>query len=146
MNTYELINPSDAITFKAENDQIAYATCLMVGQGLYGAERIEDGHKVNVPAFLVQTKNAPEHMKNYLGMDPEEFMKIHKNEIVASCASFMYGTLEIREAIDSSMNALTDPQAKKEFLIAHEEAHRTSLNKIVAKAWIIGRKFGEDAK
>ena len=38
MNIYKFITPSDPITFKAENDKIAYACVLFLGNGKAGCE------------------------------------------------------------------------------------------------------------
>ena len=42
--TYQLITPSDPITFKAESDKIAFFCALVLGSGKAGMER-EDGEK-----------------------------------------------------------------------------------------------------
>lgn len=36
---YEVINPSDAITFKAEDEKLAVATVILLGEGQYGLHR-----------------------------------------------------------------------------------------------------------
>lgn len=44
--TCRLINPSDDIIFDAKNDRVAILACLLVGNGLYGAENDMDGTTV----------------------------------------------------------------------------------------------------
>ena len=39
---YEVINPSDEITFYATSDKVAVAAVLVCGEGQWGATRIED--------------------------------------------------------------------------------------------------------
>ncbi len=43
MNIYKFVTPSDSITFKAENDKIAYACVLFLGNGKAGCENCTSG-------------------------------------------------------------------------------------------------------
>jgi hypothetical protein len=39
MNTYEISNPSDPITIQADDDMVAAAAGLLLGEGRYGIKR-----------------------------------------------------------------------------------------------------------
>ena len=43
---YELVNPSDKITFEAPNYESALLATLMVGKGYYGAEPVDNNGDV----------------------------------------------------------------------------------------------------
>lgn len=88
MNTYELINPSDAIQFDAESDQIACAAAAAVGQGMYAAHAVDDGHDVGGMALFGDDSD----LKARLGGDIGAYFAANTPAIRAALRSFRYVT------------------------------------------------------
>lgn len=84
MQVYEFINPSDAWTFLASSDKVAFIVAIMVGRGQTAARR--EGWEAGMYFF------GGDFEADYLKQFNEPFegaMKRHEKEIVKSLKSFM---------------------------------------------------------
>ncbi|MFZ4807519.1 MAG: hypothetical protein ACOYLQ_09700 [Hyphomicrobiaceae bacterium] len=145
MIVYEIINPSDAATFLAPDRTIALAVLALLGEGWYGVTPLErDGQRILeeeaklifVPPFI--GKGAYESWWRSAGYTEEPIevaLKTRAAELVAALRSCSYGDLEDRKTYDSACNAITDPEKLKTFKSEWEDRRRSSMNRIVQRAW-----------
>ena len=131
--TYELITPSDPITFKAESDQVAFFCALVLGSGKAGMNR-QDGEKCESPMVFLSSDPMP-GIDAFLGGDISEFSDSHTPEIIACFRSFAYGNFSDRANYDAAIEAITDPEKLAAFKAKHENQNRSSMSQWVAMAW-----------
>jgi len=144
MNIYEFITPSDPITFKTEDDKVAFACALILGQGKAGCNRYdENNNKISLGTLLMFASKEviDKEIDEKLGCELDDFIKNNKPEIKACFESFTYGGLEDRKTYDDAIEAITDPDKLKEFKSKHEDRNRTSLSRWVQSAWNIANKL-----
>lgn len=135
---YELITPSDPITFKAPNDKIAIAVAILLGHGKAGCHN-EQGESLPT-MYLFHPDPMPEIEKD-LGAPFDTFFDAHAKEIAESLLSFAYGNIEDRRQYDDAVEAITDPEKLKAFKAKHEDRNRTSMSQWVKQAWKYGEKL-----
>lgn len=146
MNIYEFVTPSDAITFKTDDDKIAYACALILGKGKAGCHRRdENGNEVNLQTILIFCADPMPIIKEKLGMELDEFIEKNESKISECFLSFSYGKISERRTYDDAMEAITDEEKRKEFKAKHEDRNRTSMNQWVKGAWNIGEKLKKSA-
>jgi len=131
--TYELITPSDPITFKAESDKIAFFCALVLGSGKAGMKR-EDGAKCESPMVFLSSDPMP-GIEALLGCDFQEFGDNNVQEIAACFRSFAYGSFSDRANYDAAIEAITYPEKLAAFKEKHEDQNRSSMSQWVAGAW-----------
>ena len=133
MNIYEFITPSDAVTFKAENDKIAFAVTVIIGSGKAGCDNHNTGE--SLPTILIMSEDPEKDVNKFLGENIKEFMQENKSRIKACLKSFAYGSIEDRKTYDDALDSITDEEKLKEFKAKHEDRNRTSMNQWVQAAW-----------
>lgn len=145
---YEFITPSDPITFRADNDKIAFFCALLLGSGKAGMRK-ENGESPEMsPLFLFHPDPMPE-IEGYLGKSIADYGDEHSKEISDCFLSFAYGSLKDRKTFDDALEAITDAEKLKDFKAKHEDRNRTSLSMWVKVAWKYGKVFlkkSEDMK
>jgi hypothetical protein len=136
MNIYEFITPSDPITFKTNDDKIAFICALFLGNGKAGCKRFDDsGNEISIPTMLMFSKDPDSEIKNYIGGNASEYFDSKKHLIKAAFESFSYGNIEDRRSYDDAIIAITDTNKLKNFKAKHEDRNRSSLSKWVKSAW-----------
>lgn len=135
LKEYEFINPSDPYTFLAKNFEIATLTVFVIGTQ-YGAKS-KDGSE-EVPVFFLG--GSDEWYQEQFGRTVEEGINTYKKEIAEALASFMLGDFEDRKRYDAALNAITDPDKKKEFIEVWQDG-RSSINDIGTYAHKIAEKL-----
>lgn len=128
MKTYEIINPSDPLTFKAESLEIAAAVVLLIGGGNYGAATANNLEKTPIlfgwEPWLVER-----------GMWPlNAWIDANKPEIIVALHSVFLGKIEERAALDAELAALPSDDARTLFSQLRNDRLRTSLNNIQKQA------------
>lgn len=128
MPVYELINPSDKITFEADSDQVAAAITIVIGSGAYGA--VDAGGASACPLMLFgSAEEIQASIRQLLGCDLGPFIRDHMDACCRALESFASVSLSDRAAL---MAALGD--AGPEALSRWNEQKRTSMNRICAHA------------
>lgn len=138
MNIYELVTPSDPITFKAKDDKVAFTCALLLGRGKAGCHRRdENNNEVNLETLLMfaSEEMIDSTIQEKLGCDIDAFIKSNKADVKACFQSFAYGSIEDRKTYDDAIEAITDPEKLKEFKSKHEDRNRTSMSQWVQGAW-----------
>lgn len=146
---YELIQPSDPVTFKADRDEVAFAIALYLGNGKAGCRREDDK---SIPSLLIFADEGTikSTVQEQLGTSTvNEFFNANLIECADAFDSFSYGSFGARRQFDDAVEAITDPEKLAEFKRKHEDRCRTSINKWVDYAWRCGkalRKAHEEGK
>lgn len=139
MHTYEFITPSDAITFRADNNAIAYAVALYLGSGKAACQR-EDGVEIDCMLLFATPEETKKSILDNLGMEFKDFMEANKAAVAAAFSSFAYTSIAGRKQYDERLTAASDVTA---FKAAHEDKKRTSLSRWVNTAWMTGKALQE---
>lgn len=139
MYLYEFITPSDPITFKAENDKIAFCCALILGSGKAGCTNLDLDEQI--PSLLIFSSNPEKEIEDFLGSPIDVFMKDHLKSVSESFSSFAYGKPSERRVYDADLEAITDADKLKEFKLKHEDTNRSSMSKWVEYAWKISEKL-----
>jgi hypothetical protein len=141
---YEFITPSDPITFKTEDDKIAYACSVLLGSGKAGCHNKDTN--VNLGTILMFDPDPDSTIKEFLGMDFEEFIEANKLSMAECFESFAYGRVGERKNYEDALVAITDPEKAKEFKLKHEDRNRSSMSKWVQSAWRIAENLRKEVK
>jgi hypothetical protein len=145
---YEIINPSDAVTFRAPDDKIARAVTLLVGNGQYGLRRIEDdGKTVDVPCMLLFLTGplTARMLTEWFGSTFSDFVSTHRVEIAEALESCQNIAPDGREGYEALVAA--QPKAKRAaFVKRYEDKHRSSMNTITKFAWAGAKEMRQYAK
>ena len=134
---YEVINPSDPITFDAPDLASAFLALQLVGKGWYAGES-EEGP--NIP--MMPPLRGSEHvMENYLrdtfNLTPDNFdafVEKHTDDVILTLKSFVTGKSNERYLYESALNAIDDENKKKNFIALWDDKQRSSLNDITNRA------------
>lgn len=155
MICYDIINPSDACTFLAPDRDIALATLALLGEGDYGGrpltrdgERVteEDRAKLEVPIFLFTGSYEAWWTANGWSEEPiEKILTARKPEVSEALRSCAYGDLEDRRTYESACAAITDPERLAKFKADWEDRRRSSMNRIVNRAWLLADRLSAAA-
>lgn len=139
---YNLINPSDAITFKSDSDKIAFVCALILGSGKFGMERADNKEVQSPLLFLSEDSDAI--ISEYLQSDLKEFCKQNKLEISNCFESFCYGSIRDRQTYDDAIEAIDDFDKLQKFKLKHEDTNRTSASKWILCAWEYAKHFKDE--
>jgi hypothetical protein len=137
---YEVINPSDPVTFKAASLAAAFIAVTVVGGGQYAARPIDDPEAVEVPLFLF---GGSEQWvaKNLPGEDIEGIVDRHMDDTIAALQSFCTGSARDRALFDSAREAITDPARLAAFDAEWDDKKRSSINDIANRAHTIAGRL-----
>ncbi len=130
MTLYDLINPSDPVTFYAPSFTVAAAATIILGEGKLGASPVgEEGEEVPLLAFADQA-----YFDGWVqGLGYESFSEMlneNRSETVACLRTFATVSPDERKIYDLALRAITDDEKRTEFLEAWDDAKRSSLNQI----------------
>lgn len=157
---YELINPSDAVTFIAPSLPAAFLAVMLVGGGHYGTNVLDDqGHRLDtpegaerhpdeVPMFLFGGAQAWGHERWPEHVPPGStdnwgtaLIEAHRAELVATLRSFCTGSWRDRQLFDAALAAIDDPAKRVAFIADWDDKKRSSLNGITNRAHAIADRL-----
>jgi hypothetical protein len=137
---YELVTPSDPITFRADRHDIAFAAAVILGRGKAGVTA-EDRTDIPAMLWLCDEKTIDETIaKQTGGLGLAAFQRLNALELAACFESFSYGRTEDRRDYDAAIEAITDPEKLAEFKAKHDDNRRTSMSEWVKAAWQLGER------
>ena len=157
MLCYDIVNPSDAATLLAPDRTIALAALTFISEGHYAGRVVARDlepyrdESADVPIFLAGICEPYDDWWKRVGYTKEPVaaaMRDRKAAVVAALRSCQYGDLEDRRTYQSAVDAITDPDKLAAFKRAWEDRRRSSMNRIVQRAWAWAdhlEKHGEDA-
>lgn len=133
MNVYEFITPSDPITFKADDNKVAFTCALLLGNGKAGCDNKTTGE--SIPTMLMFSKEPEKEIENFIGGSLKEFIEANKQKIKECFNSFAYGSVADRQTFDDACEAITEPEKLTAFKAKHEDKNRSSMSQWVKGAW-----------
>lgn len=139
MMIYEVINPSDMVTFLSDDDKIAYACTVLVGNGRYGCKNLETHESLPCLLLFVSAEEFEQLAADYLGEAFGSFIHNNREVIKGVLSSFSYCSAKDRRTYDDAISAITDPAQLAAFKAKHDDKNRTSMNQIVNRAWDISK-------
>jgi hypothetical protein len=120
---YEIINPSDALTCKADNFLVAAAAIALFGDGQYGLKEV--GGNNSTPVLF----GWDNWFKDNGIDDVSEFIDNNLKEVADILDSVMLGSPDDRLDLDTMLETLSGDR-KKEWIAARNDRRRSSLNDI----------------
>jgi hypothetical protein len=139
MKLYEIINPSDCVTFHAPNDATAVAVVLAIGEGSYGARRCEDGADVGGLLLFATHDVVESSLKFWIGSDFETWADAHKAELAEALLDCATVKPEARDEYEKACARIDSLEDLLEYRGQVEDRNRSSANDIVGRAWVLGR-------
>jgi hypothetical protein len=135
---YNLINPSDTITFLAPSKKIATLLCIALADGKYAANAYSEDDKrleaEDAPLLMFADEAA---ICGALQEPPESLDSVlerHEAELITALESMAYVNVGDRPLYDAKLASLADAAERKAFIEEWDERKRTSLNAIVKAA------------
>jgi hypothetical protein len=142
---YNLINPTDLITFHAPDTQVAALAVLLFSNGKYGADCV-DGTDADedVPTFLKGGALAwwSARYDQPIVIVAQERMP----EVLAALRSFVFGTPDQRRTYDVAIEALTDPVSRERFAYNWALKHAQSKTGIDKAAKEVAQMLEDNQK
>lgn len=126
MTLYELINPSDTVTFYAESEMVA-VVCTKMLSGMYFVENADTGESIDENVYLKQLESEIDAGNDWIAD--------HLEELATCYESFAYASKRQRKEYELALELIDDPAKREQFKAAHEDSNRTSLTPIVNVAW-----------
>lgn len=147
---YEIVNPSDPYTIEADDLEIAFAACIILGRGQYGLDALQPGGKIVPLMIFGGTEQAETYCQEEFGKTLEEVIDSaldqRKLELANCLDSVLIGRgLESRQRYQEALTeyAIIDEPAYR--MKRHDEM-RSSMNDIGGRAYRIAARLrkGED--
>lgn len=143
MALYEVVNPSDGITFRTDDVKIAIALTAMLGGGKYGLED-EKGKQDYPTLFLFMSKEQiDEKLKPYFNNVDEMFSYVdgHLKEMVEAIDSLAVADIAKRIDYEKALEHITDETEKQKYKDWFNDEHTSSLNNIYGYAQSLRKGF-----
>lgn len=139
---YNLVNPSDPVTFEAPDLKIAALVTLILGHGQYAADPYDDSAE-GVP--LMPFGGAEEWWNEHFQEPMENAWKSDRERLAAALRSVCYGSITDRELYDSALRAITDAEKRAGFIAEWNDCNRSSMNNIMGLAHSIAERLDQPA-
>lgn len=120
---YEVINPSDKVTFHASDHKVACVAVLFIGEGHYAVKCLDE--QADIPGFQALGDKDLSKTVAWLGLDPGTFIRTNRTSIVEAMRSFAYGSENERRLYEEALRLLEDPEKRKQLMAAHEARNRS---------------------
>jgi hypothetical protein len=140
MIRYELINPSDAYTFEAQNELVAACAVILVGEGRYGAKAFESDEpetqkrivaedlQYDVPVWLFAADAAVNKWFELHGTkDWSSYIVAHAKAVADCLDSFVIGSFEERRRLERLLSVISNEDERGK---AWHDERRSSMNDI----------------
>lgn len=132
---WEVINPSDAVSFRTDDTRIAIGVTVVVGEGHYG---LQDEKGVEYPSLLfLSSKEQIEKMLQPHFPSLEAlfaYLKANPEKTIAALDSFAVVGIPQRVDFEKAVEAITDEERRRNYVAEFNDRHRTSINDICTYA------------
>ena len=136
MPLYELINPSDPITFHAASDTVAFVVATWVGNGQTPAKNTETEEDVGGLFLFATEEDIAAEIKQKLGTKTiGAYISDNAEEVMQALLSFAVCDAPYRDTYDECVQRREAGQERDRFKLEYKERHRSSMNDFVAFAW-----------
>lgn len=137
---YDIINPSDTMSFRAPDLQVAALSMFLLSDGKFGADCREGGGE-DVPIFLLGGAQAWWDEKFDTSID--ETIIRRAVDVADALDSIVYGDWGSRPHFEQQLKAFEDEQARRDFIETWNDEHRSSMNNVVEVASGIAEQLRE---
>jgi len=137
---YDILNPSDPMSFRAPDLQIAALSMFLLSNGKFGADCREGGGE-DVPVFLFGGAQAWWDEKFDTSIDDTIIRRA--GEVADALDSIIYGDWGSRPRFEQQLEKIGDAQARRDFIDTWNDEHRSSLNNVVEVASGIAEQLRE---
>lgn len=132
MPLYEFINPSDAITFRAQDDKTAFMAVTLLADGKAGCIK-EDG--TNLGTLLAFARDPDKMFSEMMGDKSDEWLEQNRRSLAECLDSFQCTSLAERKIYEMELEKITDYSEREKFRTMWEDKKATSLTRWVPAAW-----------
>lgn len=126
---FNLVNPSDAITFIGEDVQIAQAAILLLGRGMYGLE--DESLEYVLPVFILGDAKPWLEENGFSNLG--QFIFDNAAAIADFLATCLYSSVGERRDYEEAVARMT-PEAAAEYRQTHQKDRRSSMSDIGSAA------------
>jgi hypothetical protein len=139
---YEIVNPSDPYTIEAPTLAIAAAACLLLGDGQYGFDSLDEGGQ-SIPALAFG--GSKEWFEKHFGRDVDSVIgqvMAEQRAALADCMdSCLIGNADDRELFRDATKSICDADERYSYWFAYHDKRRSSMNDIGGRAKAWGKKL-----
>jgi len=128
---YELINPSDAYTFHADDPLVAQAVAVLVGSGKMG---LDDEEGNSYPTLLLFEKDVEAKLQEIFGKPMNEYVEDHHAELATALDSVMSVGRRERKNYDAALVRMP-PEQHESYRDEVHDRNRTSMSDFGTYAW-----------
>lgn len=150
MKLYEIVNPSDPVTFHAPDDATAVGVAVCLGEGAYMASRCSDGENVGGFALFASKEQTDDLTRAWFGgLTLGEWLDVPANRsalrvALLDCATMGAGE---RATYDDACAALAElPDKLAAYKAGVQDRNRGSMNNIVGRAWKMAERLAAREK
>lgn len=136
MRLFELVNPSDRYTFKAESIEIAGCAAVLLSSG-FGATEI-GGNGESTPVLFGWNEWLADR-----GID-KSFIDANAGRIADALDSFLIGGANERGDVESMLAALPSDEARDKWRAERQDRHRSSMNDIGSAAYALAKRLRDN--
>lgn len=137
MNLFEIINMSDAYTIDCPDLDIAFAACVLLGNGQYAFEPLDSNSLSSVPIFIFGGHDEWCHM-HCGGATADDVlarvMNTRKTDLADALDSVLIGSARDRAVFDAMVADMTPDQRVKARVAWHDKK-LSSMNNIGQRAY-----------
>lgn len=141
---YEIISPSDAYTFEADEFAVATVAMVLLGEGKIGAKPIGEGSEgaPELPSFVLG--GADEWFEKNLWPVEQmgDFLAQNWAKVADALDSVVIGEVLDRSLFLSAMDRI-DPELQEAFRIEWHDRKRSSVTEIGRVAWEMAKTIRE---
>lgn len=141
---YEIINPSDPYTFRAIDDKVALAVCLLAGRGKTPGKRVGDGEDIGGLLMFMSDEESEKFFKDTFG-DFGEWLKENNAEVVKALESVLCMPAGERYSYERAIELMPDDETRKKYRDEIHDRLRTSLNDFGSYCWSLAESFRKAA-
>jgi len=145
---YEIINPSDPYTFKADDERIAKAVAIILGEGAYGLKNTGTGDDLSDSTLLLfrDEKGIHKALEDTFGDGGlENFIKANKVAMADAFNSVLCMNNGDRSRYEDAVASL-EPDKRQEYRDKVHDKRRSSMNDIGGLAWNIAKNLRKQEK
>jgi hypothetical protein len=132
LKLYEIINPSDCVTFHAPDDATAVAVVLAVGEGSYGAKRCDDDADVGGLLLFATNAIVDAKLQEWFGCDFETWATEHEKDLADALIDCATVRPEARDLYEDACRRLDSVEDLLEYRAQVEDRNRSSASNIVS--------------
>lgn len=140
---YYLVNPSDVITFEADDENVLMAGVLALSARV-GLDSIGGGDTIMFP-FMADKATQQQWLDDRFGGDLVKFREAHANEVADAVSSILYGSPSDRNLFQLATKKMT-PEETEIFRAEWNDKKRSSMNDYHKICMEAARRLREIAK